>query len=45
MLYGIDAKDFKHINMENIDIKAVDEAALKFTKQLTIISEEDVVIT
>ena len=45
MLYRTKIDNFKHIDINNIDIKAVDEAALKFIKQLNSISKEELLYT
>ncbi|KAL2025816.1 hypothetical protein VTO58DRAFT_102999 [Aureobasidium pullulans] len=45
MLHGTDAENFEHIDINNIDIEAVDEAASKFIKQLDTMSEEELLGT
>lgn len=45
MLHSTNAKNFDHIDLKNIDIKAVDEAASKFLKQVATLSDEDLLKT
>ncbi|KAL2030943.1 hypothetical protein VTO58DRAFT_108298 [Aureobasidium pullulans] len=45
MLHGTDAENFDYIDLKNIDIEAVDEAASKFLKQVATLSDEDLLKT
>jgi hypothetical protein len=41
MLHGTNAEDFEHIDIENIDLDAVDQTASKFINQLSSLSDEE----
>jgi hypothetical protein len=45
MLHGTDTESFEHMDIHDIDIEAVDEAASKFIKQLDSMSEEEILNT